>query len=94
MLGRINASFNVLITGAGLFGALLGGVLAEFEEEGDFVRHNFGKESVIMVKQAADVMGRDLDFATWLMIGLNSRPIPPPSSAGAKFPSARSRLAQ
>jgi phenylpropionate dioxygenase-like ring-hydroxylating dioxygenase large terminal subunit len=30
----------------------LGGVLAEFEEEGDFVRHNFGKESVIMVKQA------------------------------------------
>jgi phenylpropionate dioxygenase-like ring-hydroxylating dioxygenase large terminal subunit len=30
----------------------LGGVLAEFEEEGDFVRHNFGKESIIMVKQA------------------------------------------
>ncbi|HEX5691808.1 MAG TPA: MFS transporter [Roseiflexaceae bacterium] len=29
MLGRINASFNVLITGAGLCGALLGGVLAE-----------------------------------------------------------------
>jgi phenylpropionate dioxygenase-like ring-hydroxylating dioxygenase large terminal subunit len=30
----------------------LGGVLAELEEEGDFVCHNFGKESVIMVKQA------------------------------------------
>ncbi|WP_225207293.1 aromatic ring-hydroxylating oxygenase subunit alpha [Novosphingobium huizhouense] len=30
----------------------LGGVLAELEEEGDFIRHNFGKESVIMVKQA------------------------------------------
>jgi phenylpropionate dioxygenase-like ring-hydroxylating dioxygenase large terminal subunit len=30
----------------------LGGVLGEFEEEGDFVRHDFGKESVIMVKQA------------------------------------------
>ncbi len=30
----------------------LGGVLAEFEEEGDFVRHNLGKESVIMVRQA------------------------------------------
>jgi sodium-dependent dicarboxylate transporter 2/3/5 len=26
--------------------------------------------NIIMVKQAADVMGRDLDFATWLMIGL------------------------
>jgi phenylpropionate dioxygenase-like ring-hydroxylating dioxygenase large terminal subunit len=30
----------------------LGGVLAELEEEGDFIRHNFGKESVIMVRQA------------------------------------------
>ncbi|BEV00967.1 aromatic ring-hydroxylating dioxygenase subunit alpha [Novosphingobium olei] len=30
----------------------LGGVTAELEEEGDFIRHNFGKESVIMVKQA------------------------------------------
>ena len=30
----------------------LGGVLADLEEEGDFVRHNFGKESVIMVCQA------------------------------------------
>ena len=30
----------------------LGGVLADLEEEGDFVRHNFGKESVIMVRQA------------------------------------------
>jgi phenylpropionate dioxygenase-like ring-hydroxylating dioxygenase large terminal subunit len=29
----------------------LGGVLAELEEEGDIVRHNFGKESVLMVKQ-------------------------------------------
>ena len=29
----------------------LGGVLAEFEEAGDIVRHNFGKESVIMVRQ-------------------------------------------
>ena len=27
----------------------LGGVLAELEEPGDFVRHNFGKESVVMV---------------------------------------------
>ena len=30
----------------------LGGVLAELEVEGDFVRHNFGKESVVMVRQA------------------------------------------
>ncbi len=30
----------------------LGAVTAELEEEGDFVRHNFGKESVVMVKQA------------------------------------------
>jgi phenylpropionate dioxygenase-like ring-hydroxylating dioxygenase large terminal subunit len=30
----------------------LGGLTAELEEEGDFVRHNFGRESVIMVKQA------------------------------------------
>jgi MFS family permease len=30
MLGRINASFSFLITGAGLAGALLGGVLAEW----------------------------------------------------------------
>ena len=30
----------------------LGGVLADLEEEGDFIRHNFGRESVIMVKQA------------------------------------------
>ncbi len=30
----------------------LGAVTAELEEEGDFVRHNFGKESIIMVKQA------------------------------------------
>ena len=30
----------------------LGGVLAELEEEGDFIRHNFGKESVIMIRQA------------------------------------------
>ncbi|OYZ25882.1 MAG: (2Fe-2S)-binding protein, partial [Novosphingobium sp. 16-62-11] len=30
----------------------LGGVLADLEEEGDLIRHNFGKESVIMVKQA------------------------------------------
>jgi phenylpropionate dioxygenase-like ring-hydroxylating dioxygenase large terminal subunit len=29
----------------------LGGVLAELEEPGDIVRHNFGKESVIMVRQ-------------------------------------------
>ncbi len=29
----------------------LGGVTAELEEEGDFIRHNFGRESVIMVKQ-------------------------------------------
>ena len=26
--------------------------------------------NIIMVKQAATVLGRDLDFATWLMIGL------------------------
>ena len=30
----------------------LGGVLAELEEEGDFIRHNFGKESIVMVRQA------------------------------------------
>jgi phenylpropionate dioxygenase-like ring-hydroxylating dioxygenase large terminal subunit len=30
----------------------LGGVLADLEEEGDVIRHNFGKESVIMVRQA------------------------------------------
>lgn len=30
----------------------LGAVLAEFEEEGDVVRHNFAHESVIMVRQA------------------------------------------
>ncbi|MEY2926175.1 MAG: hypothetical protein RL367_652, partial [Pseudomonadota bacterium] len=29
----------------------LGAVTAEFEEEGDFVRHDFGKESIIMVRQ-------------------------------------------
>jgi phenylpropionate dioxygenase-like ring-hydroxylating dioxygenase large terminal subunit len=29
----------------------LGGLVAELEEEGDFVRHNLGKESVIMVRQ-------------------------------------------
>jgi phenylpropionate dioxygenase-like ring-hydroxylating dioxygenase large terminal subunit len=29
----------------------LGGLLAEMEEEGDLIRHNFGKESVIMVRQ-------------------------------------------
>ena len=29
----------------------LGGMMAELEEEGDWVCHNFGKESVIMVKQ-------------------------------------------
>jgi phenylpropionate dioxygenase-like ring-hydroxylating dioxygenase large terminal subunit len=29
----------------------LGGLLAELEEPGDIVRHNFGKESVIMVRQ-------------------------------------------
>jgi phenylpropionate dioxygenase-like ring-hydroxylating dioxygenase large terminal subunit len=29
----------------------LGGLLAELEEAGDFVRHNLGKESVIMVRQ-------------------------------------------
>jgi phenylpropionate dioxygenase-like ring-hydroxylating dioxygenase large terminal subunit len=29
----------------------LGGLIAELEEEGDFVRHNLGKESVIMVRQ-------------------------------------------
>lgn len=32
----------------------LGGVLAELEEEGDFIRHNFGQESIIMVRQADD----------------------------------------
>lgn len=30
----------------------LGAVLAEFEEEGDVVRHNFADESIIMVRQA------------------------------------------
>lgn len=30
----------------------LGGMIAELEEEGDFVRHNLGKESVFMVRQA------------------------------------------
>ena len=30
----------------------LGGLVAEMEEEGDFVRHDLGKESVIMVRQA------------------------------------------
>ena len=30
----------------------LGGMRADLEEEGDFIRHNFGKESVIMVRQA------------------------------------------
>uniref|UniRef100_UPI0025ED1713 aromatic ring-hydroxylating oxygenase subunit alpha n=1 Tax=Novosphingobium sp. Chol11 TaxID=1385763 RepID=UPI0025ED1713 len=30
----------------------LGGVLADLEEEGDFIRHDFGKESVGLVKQA------------------------------------------
>jgi len=30
----------------------LGGLVAELEEEGDFVRHDLGKESVIMVRQA------------------------------------------
>lgn len=30
----------------------LGGMIAELEEEGDFVRHDLGKESVIMVRQA------------------------------------------
>lgn len=29
----------------------LGGVLADLEDEGDFIRHNFAKESVIMVRQ-------------------------------------------
>lgn len=29
----------------------LGGVLADLEETGDIIRHNFGKESVIMVRQ-------------------------------------------
>lgn len=30
----------------------LGGLTAELEEEGDFIRHNFAKESVIMIRQA------------------------------------------
>src|SRR3546814_18338145 len=30
----------------------LGGLVAELGEEGDFIRHNFAKESVIMVRQA------------------------------------------
>ena len=34
----------------------LGGILAELEEEGDFIRHNFGKDSVIMVRQADDTI--------------------------------------
>ncbi len=29
----------------------LGGVTAELQEAGDFIRHNFGRESIIMVKQ-------------------------------------------
>jgi phenylpropionate dioxygenase-like ring-hydroxylating dioxygenase large terminal subunit len=29
----------------------LGGLIAELEEPGDIVRHNFGKESIVMVKQ-------------------------------------------
>jgi phenylpropionate dioxygenase-like ring-hydroxylating dioxygenase large terminal subunit len=29
----------------------LGGMLSELEEEGDLIRHNFGRESVIMVRQ-------------------------------------------
>jgi len=33
---------------------LLGAMVAEFEQEGDYVRHNLGKESVIMVRQADD----------------------------------------
>ncbi len=32
----------------------LGGMLAELEEAGDLIRHNFGKESVIMVRQEDD----------------------------------------
>jgi len=34
----------------------LGGMLAELEEEGDFIRHDFGKESVIMVRQGDDTI--------------------------------------
>jgi phenylpropionate dioxygenase-like ring-hydroxylating dioxygenase large terminal subunit len=34
----------------------LGGMLADLEEEGDFIRHNFGKESVIMVRQGDDTI--------------------------------------
>jgi phenylpropionate dioxygenase-like ring-hydroxylating dioxygenase large terminal subunit len=30
----------------------LGGVLADLEETGDYIRHNFGRESIIMVKQS------------------------------------------
>ena len=30
----------------------LGGVLADLAEEGDFIRHDFGKDSVVMVRQA------------------------------------------
>ena len=30
----------------------LGGMVAELEQEGDYVRHNLGAESVIMVRQA------------------------------------------
>lgn len=32
----------------------LGGVLADLEEPGDVIRHNFAKESVIMVRQEDD----------------------------------------
>ena len=32
----------------------LGGMMAELQEEGDYVRHNLGTESVIMVRQADD----------------------------------------
>ncbi|WP_066552294.1 aromatic ring-hydroxylating oxygenase subunit alpha [Croceicoccus bisphenolivorans] len=30
----------------------LGGMLADLEEEGDVIRHNFGRESIIMIRQA------------------------------------------
>ena len=30
----------------------LGGMVAELEQEGDYVRHNLGAESVVMVRQA------------------------------------------
>ena len=32
----------------------LGGMVAELEEEGDYVRHNLGTESVIMIRQSDD----------------------------------------